>query len=325
MKREGLSASKGRWPILIVGLLVSLGLLFQLIYLAARFKGGIWGAGAAVAALHDVIVALGILTFAGYEITLNVIAALLTLVGYSVNDTIVIFDRARENLKQRRKVPMTELLNNSINQTLTRTVITCGTTFLALLGLYVFGGEVLRGFSFALVVGTIVGTYSTMFVAVPLVAWWYGRKSKAPAPATKAASGHDIIISFEQAAELIPPEQAAHLRDLTLSIYERARDFAWERGVIIADTKFEFGTVQDRILLIDEILSPDSSRFWPRATYEVGRPQQSYDKQFVRDYLESLDWDKTPPAPELPPHIVAKTLDKYREAHRQLLGTEPMG
>jgi preprotein translocase subunit SecF len=162
-------------------LLVSLGLLFQLIYLAVRFKGGIWGLGAAVAALHDVVVALGILSLAGYEITLNVIAALLTLVGYSVNDTIVIFDRARENLGQRRKISMTELLNTSINQTLSRTLITSGTTFLALLGLYLLGGDVLRGFSFALVVGTIVGTYSTMFVAVPLVAWWYRRKAKAVA------------------------------------------------------------------------------------------------------------------------------------------------
>jgi len=159
-------------------LLVSLGLLFQLIYLAARFKGGIWGLGAAIAALHDVVVALGILTFSGYEITLNVIAALLTLVGYSVNDTIVIFDRARENLGQRRKISMTELLNNAINQTLSRTLITSGTTFLALLGLYLVGGDVLRGFSFALVVGTIVGTYSTMFIAVPLVDWWYRRKAK---------------------------------------------------------------------------------------------------------------------------------------------------
>ena len=168
-------------------LLVSLGLIAQLIYIGVRFKGGAWGAGAALAALHDVVVAVGVLTFFGYEITLNVIAALLTLVGYSVNDTIVIFDRARENLRQRRKVPMTELLNSSINQTLTRTVITSGTTFLALLGLYVFGGEVLRGFSFALVVGTVVGTYSTMFVAIPLVDWWYGRKGKAAAPAAKAA------------------------------------------------------------------------------------------------------------------------------------------
>jgi preprotein translocase subunit SecF len=163
-------------------LLVSLGLLFQLVYLAFRFKGGIWGVGAALAALHDVIAALGILTFAGYEITLNVIAALLTLVGYSVNDTIVIFDRARENLRQRRKVSMTELLNDSINQTLSRTVITSGTTFLALFGLYIFGGEVLRGFAFTLVVGVIVGTYSTIFVAVPLVDLWYRRKTGGPSP-----------------------------------------------------------------------------------------------------------------------------------------------
>jgi preprotein translocase subunit SecF len=168
-------------------LLVSLGLIAQLIYIGVRFKGGVWGAGAALAALHDVVVAIGVLTFFGYEITLNVIAALLTLVGYSVNDTIVIFDRARENLRQRRKVPMTELLNDSINQTLTRTVITSGTTFLALMGLYVFGGEVLRGFSFALVVGTIVGTYSTMFVAIPLVGLWYARRNKPAAPAAKAA------------------------------------------------------------------------------------------------------------------------------------------
>jgi len=168
-------------------LLVTLGLLFQLIYLAVRFKGGIWGAAAAVAALHDVIVALGILTFSGYEVTLNIIAALLTLVGYSVNDTIVIFDRARENLGQRRKLSMSELLNNSINQTLSRTVITSGTTSLALMGLYLFGGQVLRGFSFVLVVGTIVGTYSTMFVAVPLVAFWYGRKARPEAKAAKAA------------------------------------------------------------------------------------------------------------------------------------------
>jgi preprotein translocase subunit SecF len=164
-------------------LLVSLGLLAQLIYIGARFKGGVWGAGAAIAALHDVIVILGFLTFFGYEVTLNVIAALLTLVGYSVNDTIVIFDRARENLRQRRKIPLREVLNDSINQTLTRTVISSGTTFLALLALFLFGGEVLRGFSFALALGTIVGTYSTMFVAVPLVDVWYGRRDKG----TKAA------------------------------------------------------------------------------------------------------------------------------------------
>jgi len=168
-------------------ILVTLGLLFQLIYIAARFKGGVWGVGAAVAALHDVLICLGFLAFFDYEITLNVIAALLTLVGYSVNDTIVIFDRARENLRQRRKDPMTKLLNDSINQTLSRTIISNGTTFLAVLGLFLFGGEVLRGFSFALVVGMIAGTYSTLFIAVPLVDWWYARSGRQAAPAAKAA------------------------------------------------------------------------------------------------------------------------------------------
>jgi preprotein translocase subunit SecF len=168
-------------------LLTTLGLLFQLVYIGARFKGGVWGAGAAIAACHDVIVCLGFLAFFDYEITLNVIAALLTLVGYSVNDTIVIFDRARENLRQRRKDSLAKLLNESINQTLTRTLITSGTTFLAVLALFLFGGEVLRGFAFTLVVGIIVGTYSTMFIAVPIVNWWYARMSKHAAPATKAA------------------------------------------------------------------------------------------------------------------------------------------
>ena len=121
---------------------------------------------------------------------------------------------------------------------------------------------------------------------------------------------------------MVSPERAALLRDLTIRIYEKARDYALGRGVIIADTKFEFGTVGDRVLLIDEILSPDSSRFWPSDRYELGRPQQSFDKQFVRDYLESLDWDKTPPAPQLPEEIVLKTLEKYKEAHRALLGVD---
>jgi len=164
-------------------LLTVLGLLFQLIYIAARFKGGIWGVGATVAALHDVLIALGVLTFFNFEITLNVIAALLTLVGYSVNDTIVIFDRARENLAHRRKDSMAKILNDSLNQTLTRTIISNGTTFLAVLGLFLFGGEVLRGFGLAMVVGIIVGTYSTLFIAVPLVNWWYVRQEKAGAPA----------------------------------------------------------------------------------------------------------------------------------------------
>jgi preprotein translocase subunit SecF len=191
--RETLASRYGKNPILessseivgpIVGaelrqkaiLLTVLGLLFQLIYIAARFKGGAWGVAAAVAGLHDILIAIGFLTIFGYEMTLNVIAALLTLVGYSVNDTIVIFDRARENLAQRRKEPLATILNDSVNQTLTRTIISNGTTFLTVLGLYLFGGEVLRGFGFAMVVGIVVGTYSTLFIAVPIVSWWYGRK-----------------------------------------------------------------------------------------------------------------------------------------------------
>jgi preprotein translocase subunit SecF len=168
-------------------LLTVLGLLFQLIYIAARFQGGIWGAGAAIAACHDVLVCLAFLSFFHYEITLNVIAALLTLVGYSVNDTIVIFDRARENLHQRRKDTMRKLLNDSINQTLTRTLISSGTTFLAVFALFLVGGEVLRGFSFTMVVGIIVGTYSTIYIAVPLVHWWYLRREKAPVSGARAA------------------------------------------------------------------------------------------------------------------------------------------
>jgi preprotein translocase subunit SecF len=168
-------------------LLTVLGLLFQLIYIAARFKGGIWGAGATLAALHDVLIALGVLAFFRFEITLNVIAALLTLVGYSVNDTIVIFDRARENLLHRRKDSMAKILNDSLNQTLTRTIISNGTTFLAVLALFLFGGEVLRGFGFAMVVGIVVGTYSTLFIAVPLVNWWYGRQERAGVPAKASA------------------------------------------------------------------------------------------------------------------------------------------
>jgi preprotein translocase subunit SecF len=168
-------------------LLTVLGLLFQLVYIAARFKGGIWGAGATIAALHDVLICLAFLAFFNFEITLNVIAALLTLVGYSVNDTIVIFDRARENLLHRRKDSMAKILNDSLNQTLTRTIISNGTTFLAVLGLFLFGGEVLRGFGFAMVVGVVAGTYSTLFIAVPLVSWWYARQGKAGVPAKASA------------------------------------------------------------------------------------------------------------------------------------------
>jgi preprotein translocase subunit SecF len=152
--------------------LTVLGLLFQLVYIAVRFKGGIWGAGAAIAGLHDILVTLAFLAFFHYEVTLNVIAALLTLVGYSVYDTIVVFDRARENLRQRRKDTLVQILNASVNQTLSRTVISNGLTFLAVLGLYLFGGEVLKGFAFAMVVGILVGTYSTIYIASPIVLGW---------------------------------------------------------------------------------------------------------------------------------------------------------
>jgi preprotein translocase subunit SecF len=164
------------------------GLLFQLIYIAWRFGGAVWGAAATIAVFHDVLVTLTFLAFFGYEITLNVIAALLTLVGYSVNDTIVIFDRVRENLKQRRKDSLTKILNDSINQTLTRTLISNGTTFLAVLGLFLFGGEVLRGFGFTMVVGILVGTYSTIYIASPTVAWWQERAKERAALASGAAA-----------------------------------------------------------------------------------------------------------------------------------------
>ena len=161
--------------------LTVLGLLFQLIYIGIRFGGPVWGGAATIAAFHDILITLGFLSFFQYEITLNVIAALLTLVGYSVNDTIVIFDRARENLRQRRKDPLSKTLNDSVNQTLSRTLISNGTTFLAVLGLYLFGGEVLRGFGFAMVVGIVAGTYSTVYIASPLVVWWKAREAKAAA------------------------------------------------------------------------------------------------------------------------------------------------
>jgi preprotein translocase subunit SecF len=164
------------------------GLLFQLIYIAWRFKGAIWGAGATIAVFHDVLVSLGLLAVFGYEITLNVIAALLTLVGYSVNDTIVIFDRVRENLRQRRKEPLARVINDSINQTLSRTLISNGTTFLTVLGLFLFGGEVLKGFSFTMVVGIVVGTYSTIYIASPVVVWWDSRKGAAPSSAPAKAA-----------------------------------------------------------------------------------------------------------------------------------------
>jgi preprotein translocase subunit SecF len=152
--------------------LVCLGLLFQLIYIGIRFKGAIWGTAATIAVFHDVLVTLGLLAFFDYEISLNVIAALLTLVGYSVNDTIVIFDRARENLRNQRKESLHKILQDALNQTLSRTLISNGTTFLAVLGLYLFGGEALKSFGFAMVVGIVIGTYSTMYIASPVVLAW---------------------------------------------------------------------------------------------------------------------------------------------------------
>jgi len=139
-------------------------------------------------------------------------------------------------------------------------------------------------------------------------------------PATKAESGHDINISFDQAAQIVGADTAEQVRKLSLQIYNAARQYARQRGIIIADTKFEFGFYEGRLILIDEVLTPDSSRFWPADQYRPGRSQPSFDKQFVRDYLETLDWDKTPPAPELPPDVVAKTRDKYIDAFERLTG-----
>ena len=140
-------------------------------------------------------------------------------------------------------------------------------------------------------------------------------------PATKEDTGHDINISFERMAEIVGVDLATKLRDLTLSIYKEAAEYALTRGIIIADTKFEFGLLDGRIVWIDEALTPDSSRFWPADQYAVGKNPPSYDKQFVRDWLETTGWDKNPPAPELPHEVVEKTREKYLEAYRQLTGT----
>src|SRR5579871_2225918 len=141
-------------------------------------------------------------------------------------------------------------------------------------------------------------------------------------PATKAQTGHDENISFDQAAKIIGQDLASKLRDLTLSIYTKASDYARARGIIIADTKFEFGMINGEITLADEVLTPDSSRFWPLETYKPGGAQPSYDKQFVRDYLESIHWNKQPPAPALPEDVARKTSEKYKEAYRTLTGKE---
>jgi phosphoribosylaminoimidazole-succinocarboxamide synthase len=141
-------------------------------------------------------------------------------------------------------------------------------------------------------------------------------------PATKADTGHDINISEGEAGRLIGEDLIAKLKALTLEIYSRGVEHAESKGIIIADTKFEFGLVNDQVVLIDEVLTPDSSRFWPRDQYEPGHGQPSFDKQFVRDYLEEIKWNKQPPVPSLPDEVIQRTRDKYVEAFRVLTGNE---
>jgi phosphoribosylaminoimidazole-succinocarboxamide synthase len=140
-------------------------------------------------------------------------------------------------------------------------------------------------------------------------------------PATKAETGHDENISFEKMIELVGRDVADELRRRSLAVYRRGAEHALARGIIIADTKFEWGRLGDKLILIDEVLTPDSSRFWPADSYRPGGPQPSFDKQFVRDWLETTGWDKNSPPPELPPAVVAKTRDKYIEAFERLTGT----
>ena len=139
-------------------------------------------------------------------------------------------------------------------------------------------------------------------------------------PTTKAESGHDEPLAFSQAGDLVGREQAEQVRDRSIALYRKAAEYARSRGIIIADTKFEWGVVDGGLILVDEVLTPDSSRFWPADRYEPGHSQPSFDKQFVRDYLETLDWDKTPPGPELPEDVVSKTTEKYVSAYEQITG-----
>ncbi|RUM88686.1 MAG: phosphoribosylaminoimidazolesuccinocarboxamide synthase [Thermodesulfatator sp.] len=143
-------------------------------------------------------------------------------------------------------------------------------------------------------------------------------------PSTKATGGeHDVNITFEECARLIGKDLAKKIREISLSLYEKAARYAESRGILIADTKFEFGLVDGDLLLVDEVLTPDSSRFWPREEYVPGRPQKSFDKQFIRDWLEKIGWNKRPPAPEIPPEIVEKTRERYLEALRRLIEGVP--
>jgi phosphoribosylaminoimidazole-succinocarboxamide synthase len=141
-------------------------------------------------------------------------------------------------------------------------------------------------------------------------------------PATKATTGHDINISFEEMCKLVDPEQSRRLRDISLKLYKTAADYARTKGIIIADTKFEFGITPAGITLADEVLTPDSSRFWPADTYQPGKAQDSFDKQYVRDYLEEIRWNKQPPTPALPVEVARKTSEKYTDAYRRLTGRE---
>ncbi len=141
-------------------------------------------------------------------------------------------------------------------------------------------------------------------------------------PATKAEAGHDINIDWDECCRILGQDVAMRVRDLSLQIYSTGRDHAAQRGIIVADTKFELGMVKGNLLLIDEVLTPDSSRFWPKDQYAVGQSPPSFDKQFVRDYLETLDWDKTPPGPRLPKDVIEKTSAKYIEAFRSLTSEE---
>jgi phosphoribosylaminoimidazole-succinocarboxamide synthase len=139
-------------------------------------------------------------------------------------------------------------------------------------------------------------------------------------PSTKEDKGHDINVSQKHVEDLLGPVTAEKLKQASIAVYQKASAYALNKGMIIADTKFEFGMDRDRLIIIDEVLTPDSSRFWPMDQYKPGRPQPSFDKQFVRDYLESIGWNKTPPAPELPGEIINKTSEKYREAFLRLTG-----
>jgi phosphoribosylaminoimidazole-succinocarboxamide synthase len=142
-------------------------------------------------------------------------------------------------------------------------------------------------------------------------------------PSTKAETGHDENISEAEVANLLGEDVTNQLREISLALYNQARDYARSKGIIIADTKFEFGKLSDgNVMLIDEALTPDSSRFWPADTYEAGKSQPSFDKQFVRDYLETLTWDKKPPAPALPPEVARATTERYLEAYKLLVGTD---